>query len=307
MAESVDTTFVVGGRKVAARLCLPGTAAAGPVPGVVLVDGSGPTDRFNFEVEQGWLAEAGLASLAYDKPGCGSTPGDWRCQTFADRAAEAASAVDHLIEHPAIAPDRIGLWGASQGGWVVPLAAGRHHRIAFTILVSTPAVTPYEQEAASLVQRMRAAGEPDDAIMRASAVQDELVEMLRGGNRGEAVAARYRRRAIDPAVAYVHKELFADPAGADFAAGIGDHDPVPALEGLRSPVLAVFGARDTSIPVAESVRFMTDAFTRGSNDDVTVVVLPDADHWLRTSADGGLHPDYVPTMTTWLRPRVGLT
>ncbi len=305
MAESVDTTFVVGGRKVAARLCLPDAPTAGPVPGVVLVDGSGPTDRFNFEVEQGWLAEAGLASLAYDKPGCGSTPGDWRCQTFADRAAEAASAIDHLIEHPAVAPDRIGLWGASQGGWVVPLAAGRHHRIAFAILVSAPAVTPFEQEAASLVQRMRAVGQPEEAIERASAVQDELVEMLRGGNRGEAVATRYRRRATDPAVAHVHKELFADPAVADFVAGIGDHDPVPALERLRCPVLAAFGARDTYIPVDDSVTLMTEAFERGGNRDVTVVVLPGADHWLRL--DGGeFHPDYVPTITSWLRPRLAL-
>lgn len=305
MAESVDTTFVVGGRKVASRLCLPDTATAGPVPGVVLVDGSGPGDRLEFEREQGWFADAGVASLAYDKPGCGTTGGDWRCQTFADRAAEAASAVDVLIEHPAVAPDRIGLWGASQGGWVVPMAAGRHHRIAFAILVSAPAVTPFEQEAASLAQRMRAAGEPEDAIDRASAVQDELVEMLRGGSRGEAVAARYRRRAIDPAVAYVHKQLFADPAVAEFVAGIGDHDPVPALERLRCPVLAVFGERDTYIPVDDSVKLMSDAFERGGNRDVTVAVLPGADHALRV--DGGeLHPDYVPTLTTWLRPRLGL-
>ena len=98
----------------------------------------------------------------------------------------------------------------------------------------------------------------------------------------------------DPAVAYVHKELFADPAVADFVAGIGDHDPVPALERLRCPVLAVFGARDTYIPVDASVTLMTEAFERGGNADVTIVVLPDADHWLRTEPRRAAHPDYVP-------------
>jgi pimeloyl-ACP methyl ester carboxylesterase len=131
------------------------------------------------------------------------------------------------------------------------------------------------------------------------------VEMMRGGARGEAVAARYRRRrSTDPAVAYVHKELFADPAVVEFVAGIGDHDPIPALERLRCPVLAVFGERDTYIPVDESVTKTREALERASNADVTVLVLPDADHWLRVGET--MHPEYVPTMTAWVRDRVGL-
>ncbi len=90
--------------------------ADGLLPGLVLVDGAleGKAD--------GWgsfpkiLTGFGVAVLSHDKPGCGGSPGSWYDQTFDDRARETLAAVRCLAGQPGVDPDRIGLFGVSQGG-----------------------------------------------------------------------------------------------------------------------------------------------------------------------------------------------
>jgi hypothetical protein len=67
-----ELTFEGGGREVSATLTLP-LRASGPVPGALIISGSGPTDRdgnspLRPEAETNWnlarvLAEAGVASV----------------------------------------------------------------------------------------------------------------------------------------------------------------------------------------------------------------------------------------------------
>ena len=47
--------------------------------------------------------------------------------------------------------------------------------------------------------------------------------------------------------------------GLDFVRRILDYDPLPALHALRCPLLAIFGAADTLVPVADSVRLIEQA------------------------------------------------
>ena len=91
------------------------------------------------------LAEAGFAVLLPDKRGSGRSEGDWRDTSFNALAADARAAVDVLKRQPGIDPDRIGLLGISQGGWIGPLAAHGHSDVAFVINVSGAALTPREQ------------------------------------------------------------------------------------------------------------------------------------------------------------------
>ncbi|WP_430788816.1 alpha/beta hydrolase family protein [Actinoplanes sp. G11-F43] len=122
-------------------LVLPGQLS-GPVPLVVFVHGDGPVDatddgRYRPQFEA--LARAGVASVSWSKPGVGGSAGDWLRQDQADRVRETAGVIGFLRGRADIDPDRIGLWGAGQGGWVVPAVAAADHRIAFVIAVS-PAI-----------------------------------------------------------------------------------------------------------------------------------------------------------------------
>ncbi|MFI2713740.1 alpha/beta hydrolase family protein [Micromonospora sp. NPDC018662] len=87
----------------------------GPYPAVVFVEGSGPGGRDQREW-QTRLAAAGLASLAYDKPGSGASTGDWTRQSMTDRADETLAAVHALRARPDVLPQAVALIGGSQGG-----------------------------------------------------------------------------------------------------------------------------------------------------------------------------------------------
>ena len=119
---------------------------AGPHPGIVVVHGSEPGQRFFYDFWVGLYTSLGLTVLTYDKRGNGSStgayPGEFPSdESLAIYADDASAARDFLTRWPGVDPKRVGLHGGSQGGWTVPLAMLRHPGAAFAVLVSAPATT----------------------------------------------------------------------------------------------------------------------------------------------------------------------
>ena len=136
--------------------------AEGTLPGVVLVAGAGATTRDDLADEAEALARGGLVVLTYDKRTAGYSG---LRRDFGRLSDDAVAALDVVARQPAVDPERLGLLGFSEGGWVVPLAAERASRVAFTVLVSAPVVSPLEQAAWTVDRRLGAAPDP----VRASA------------------------------------------------------------------------------------------------------------------------------------------
>jgi len=148
--RELGVRFACVGAQLAGTLDVP--PGRGPFPAVVWVHGAGESARLPYDgapLIQA-LVDAGIAVLSYDKRGVGESegeccPGDYG--QFNLLAADVDSAVAALRSRPEIDPSRIGLLGASQAGWVVPLAAVRSNgRVAFTALVDAPAVATGEED-----------------------------------------------------------------------------------------------------------------------------------------------------------------
>src|SRR5256885_1902883 len=124
----------------------------GPHPGIVIVHGSGPGPRIDYGIWVGLYASLGLTVLAYDKRGNEASTGTYPGEAASDRnleiyAADAAAMLRFLTTWPGVDPARVGFHGGSQGGWVVPLAIGRHQApAAFAVLMSGPAVSSEQQQ-----------------------------------------------------------------------------------------------------------------------------------------------------------------
>jgi pimeloyl-ACP methyl ester carboxylesterase len=249
--------------------------------------------------------------LAYDKAGCGDTPGNWRDQTLEDRVAETRGALDALRAEEAVDSNKVGLWAISQGGWVAPMVAAEDRRVAFMILVSAPGVSPFDQELASLEQRMRQTGEPEELVERASAAYWELVKRLRGGESPDEVAGWFQSVRNEALYAHFLPGLFSDPAVVSFFARIGDHDPIPSMRKVRCPVLLIYGEHDTLVPVGPSREIIVRQLNAADNHNVTVETFKGADHNLLvgppSTGPGGSHPfapGYGQLMTTWATAQI---
>ena len=150
--RQVAVSFTCEGARISATGYLPATP--GLHPAVVWVFGDGPHTRLGFGPPVSTFVEAGVAFLSFDKRGVGESqgvccPGD--TGHFNLLAADAVGAVNALRSMPGINPRRVGLVGASQAGWVVPLAAARSRSVAFTALADAPAVSQGEELLYSLL------------------------------------------------------------------------------------------------------------------------------------------------------------
>jgi uncharacterized protein len=117
--ESEEITFAGAGVQLSGSITCPGGVSS--CPGIVLISGSGPSDRQNdgfFDALRAHLNRAGLAVLGYDKRGAGKSTGAWAEATVDDLAHDAAAAVAVLQAHPRVTPGAVGVLGHSEGGWV---------------------------------------------------------------------------------------------------------------------------------------------------------------------------------------------
>lgn len=119
------------------------------VPGMVIVHGSGPLTRDDVRGDMRALVRMGFAVLAYDKRGVGRSGGVFPRQwgdsapaVLVRLAGDAAVALDSLRAASGVDTTRVGFFGASQAGWIIPLAAERaRHRPRFQVLLASPAVS----------------------------------------------------------------------------------------------------------------------------------------------------------------------
>jgi dienelactone hydrolase len=257
-------SFRADGLQFEGTILLP--AGSGPFPALVLVHGAGPGSREAVRAEAEAFTRAGILTLIYDKRTEGYSQFE---RSFDLLAGDALAALSALQDHPAALAGATGLWGLSEGAWVVPLAAARSSDVAFVVLVAATGVPPAQQHSWNVENILRQQGISGSLLKAASRTSVRLLVTL------------------------------------DLLAEAG-HDPLPPLEALTQPVLALWGENDRVQPPAESALLVRAALERGGNDRYLLRFFPDAGHGLHVSRDGfhaeeGFAPGYAAAVATWVQ------
>ena len=289
--ETGEVEFSGAGVRLSATITVPGPASASA--GLVLIGGSGPSDRHNdgfFDLLRAHLASAGVAVLAYDKRGAGRSTGDWATAMVDDLAADAAAAVTALQAHPQVTPGTVGVLGHSEGGWVALRLCARLATPRHLIINSCPAVSFAESEAYALT---RAGAEPGTA----AALMAQLTAAVQAGlgyQEGQRILAACDHEPWYPALAAGGFSL--DAAAWSQLGAWAHYDPGPDLDQLTTPTLAIFGGNDPLVPVQASIARLRDTAARTARPQ-QITVFPGAGHRLQAGTSPA--PGYLDCLSTW--------
>jgi dienelactone hydrolase len=300
-----EIRFQSGGVTLVGTLRVP--LAKGRHPALFIMQGSGAVDRDGEWFYADHFTRHGIVTLVYDKRGTGSSGGDYRDESMNDYAAEALAGIHYLQSRSEVNPKRVGLYGRSHGGIVAPLAASLSNDVAFIINVSGAGVPPYQQVTYQAEAQMRRDGFAETDIAEAIAYMNLKWEVARTGGEGwdrlQAATQNARDKKWFDRVQPVTKLKDIVPSWKLEM----NYDPMPALEKVKCPVLAIFGELDTLTPVAETKANYQKGLERAGNKNLTIKVFPNADHALLVwpKPDDQSHwpvlaAGYLDTMTNWI-------
>ncbi|MEM8556271.1 MAG: alpha/beta hydrolase [Bacteroidota bacterium] len=269
--------------------------AAQPVPGVVLVSGSGPTDRDGNSImlpgknnSLRLLAEAltaeGFAVVRFDKRGVAASAEssiaevDLRVETFAEDVATWG----RWLRADARTTDALALIGHSEGTLVGVLAAEDLDADGFVALAGLG--RPIQV----VLRRQLAAQLPDNVMAEA----DSLFATL---ERGETTDA------LSPMLVSTFR-----PSVQPYLSSVMAYDPATLVADLEAPVLVVNGTTDVQVEVADGERL-------AAADNAELVVIEGMNHILKAVTGSlteqlpsygdptlTLHPDLVPAISAFL-------
>ncbi|WP_225026219.1 alpha/beta hydrolase [Xinfangfangia pollutisoli] len=236
---------------------------------VVLIPGSGPTDRDGngplvrsdtYRLLAEGLAEAGIASVRIDKRGLFSSAGaiaDPNAVTLADYAADARAWV---VEAQGLAPC-VWLMGHSEGGLVALLAAGDPPPgLCGVILLATPG-----RKVGQLMVEQVAA---NPAMFFLMGEMRAIVADLEAGTPRPAQTIPLPLRPLFP------------PELQPYLIDVFAHDPAQLAAGWSGPALIVQGGRDIQVTPADA-DILARAMPQARRQD-----LPLATHMLKDDLPG---------------------
>ena len=321
--SSCDVSFAnpAGGLALAGTLTVP--QGKGPFPAVVLVHGSGPVDRDEtlfghkiFLVLADHLSRQGIAVLRYDKRGIGKSGGVYKGATTHDFASDAEAAVAFLRGRPEVDAARIGMVGHSEGGLIAPMVAARDPKLAFVVMLAGPGVRGELLMVEQLALAAKARGVPDALVDRERELNRALFAAIVAEPQFDAAGDKARRMMMEaerkgilpPGTAEPRAKAFASPWFHAFLR----HEPGPALQSLRQPILVLNGERDLQVPAGMTLGAVRSALK--DNPRAVVKELPAMNHLFQTARTGAgseyaeieetMAPLALDTVSEWIKATI---
>ena len=207
-ANDEQVTIPANGFSLAGTISKPLDAGPAKLPAVVLVGGSGPTDRDEdvygipiFGQLASALADGGYLVLRYDKRGVGQSGGRAESATLNDFAEDVRAVVKFLGDRKDVDDTRIVVVGHSEGGSVAMIAASKEKRIDGLVLIGTIGETGAELNMAQVAHALDLSGKPDAEKQATLALQKKIqTAVLTGAGLGghPAAAAQAGRHGLVP-------------------------------------------------------------------------------------------------------------
>lgn len=294
MTETELELFCLG-NKVAATRCLPD--GSGQFPVVLMIHGSGPLDRDGnmpgqrldvFNTIAAALSRIGVASVRYDKRGCGRSEGNYYAAGYEDLVEDATALVVAIRKFDWCNARRVFLLGHSEGCVIAPEVARRCEVAGMLLLcpIFTEVEELLEMQAERLRMDIAALGGIRGLVYRAllttsPTTHSRLIARLKSSTKD---TMRFRFRKLE---AKSLRQLLALDVRA-------------LMSSVSCPMLLVGGGKDIQCDPSDVERIAKAA----KDAPVEAHVLPDLSHVLRSESQAPSLFRYPELLKQPLEPRL---
>ena len=317
VSARLETFDGLGGTRIEGTLLMPADAAGRKVPAVLIVQGSGPTDRDGNQPPNlrgdlmkqfaEALAARGIASLRYDKRGMYANarhvPRDADPAIFfgwENFIGDVAAAYRHLAGLSDINGARVAILGHSEGGTLALAAAKAAGATAPAALVL--AATPGRPYDVLLIEQV-------DALMRRQGASDAVREALNQEHR--RIVEHIRANGTVPGDMHPGLAALYPAYIAPFFQAAFKTDPGALAGDYAGPVLILQGDRDIQVSAERDAKRLDEALAKRGRGEHRTAIFAGLNHSFRPVADptqpkyDGLLPAEVSSaLTDWLVPRL---
>ena len=262
-------------------------------PAVVILQGGSSNvkaQRSTSEYYAYRFAKKGIAALMYDKRGTGDSGGEFSRSTFDDYVMDAINAVQFLKEQAKINPEKIGIFGPSQGGRIAALAAARSSDVAFIATLSTPLVPVADLCYFSSMDFLKRMGITDSVKSLVDPLWKKHYEYVERGHVQGLKELDLQIEAFYQKVDTLFLPLTSDKLDhlKDFK--LGDFQPmynsmerdyISELSKIQVPWLNIYAEFDSAVPVDASAKIMKEQMAMGGHKDYEIKIIPGVNHGFR--------------------------
>jgi pimeloyl-ACP methyl ester carboxylesterase len=291
MRETAIAFEPEAGLTIAGALCLPEDASdSRPVPGIVLLGGTGGDTRdgdmaperspFSADAPKRGLqrrlahalAESGIASLRFDKRGCGESGGTADASDYETDLIDNVAAVRYLRSRAEIDERRVGVCGHSAGAFNACLVAREVPDIACAGLLGALYGTIeelVEWNWGRVAAQWPSLSEEQRDWMRANRPRDVVgafrtKEFIAAARRGDAKVRLEAEGASVELDLVRFRQDMERPVASEF-------------RHVRCPALVLHGGDDMNVHVEDAMGTY-QALRKAGNDQVDLVIIPGLDH-----------------------------
>jgi uncharacterized protein len=267
-----DIEIRSGEAVLAGTLVLP--RGDGPFPAVLFIHGSGPLDRDEnmpgqrldiFNTFAKHFAELGIASLRYDKRGCGRSTGDYHSAGQTEFLADADACLAELVRDPRFS-HRL-LLGHSEGT-IISARLSLERDVAGLVLL-TPFVARIEAILMSQASHAEAAMRETKGV--SGFIARALIAMGHRPTRGQRKLIDALRSTSESVLRMGGRRIEAKSLRE-----LLELDPAAIYARVRAPMLLVSGEKDVQCDPADANRIAALA-----GEKAKAIVVPDLTHILR--------------------------
>ncbi|MBU3928903.1 MAG: prolyl oligopeptidase family serine peptidase [Bacteroidetes bacterium] len=291
--ESFDTTFTIQQLKIPSDdifingwLYLP--LGKEKFPLIILTNGGGNITK-NARSFSDWLApifaHCGIAAFVHDKRGTGESEGVFTKTTYEDYIEDVRNCAFYLSKHERIDSGLIGIAGASEGGRIAVIAAGRYPIFKFVISFAGTVVSSIDDRIYAQKGWLKSLNLPDSTFFEVFDLHEKSIRAwaINDTKEHEKVNAEIiemRKKYDEQILPYTKEEMESIP---EFAFVLStwnslQYDYLTEMVNFNKKWLAIFGKEDIVVPTEASIKNIIYYMNLSNNDEYNIAVLPDCGH-----------------------------